>query len=148
MKIHRSYANPLIIAIASLVLGRQTLLAQDLYVGSNSSGVTTTFTSGTNNFNNTYVGYATNASNNLLGSLNANTLLQNSGDLILGVDGSSNAVVVSNGATLLNGVNNYGSVIGQNADSSNNVELVTGTNSLWTNSGDLIVGMDVMIDIL
>ena len=48
------------------LMGRVQAQSTDLYVGSNSSGQTTNFTSGTNAYSNTYVGYATNASNNLL----------------------------------------------------------------------------------
>jgi hypothetical protein len=49
-----------------LLLLSATSRAQDLYVGSNAANVTTNFTSGTNTFYNTYVGYTTNATNNLL----------------------------------------------------------------------------------
>ncbi len=41
--------------------------AQDLYVGSNSSGVTTNFTSGTNAYDHTFVGFGAGA--------NASTLI-------------------------------------------------------------------------
>ena len=49
--------------------------AQDLHVGSNSSGVTTNFTSGTNAYDNTFVGYDPGADSNTLNVLNtgANT---------------------------------------------------------------------------
>ena len=54
---------------------------ENLYVGSNSSGVTTDFTSGTNAYANTYVGYDPGADSNTLNVLNTNTVLTNSGSL-------------------------------------------------------------------
>ena len=113
------------------------LAAADLYVGSNSSGVTTNFTSGTNAYTNIYVGYTADASNNTLGVYNAGTLLTNSGNLFVGRAGSGNSLVISNGGTVaVDSVR----VIGVDLGSSNNSVLVTGTKSLWTNSGNLFVG--------
>ena len=116
------------------------VFAQALYVGDNFSYQTINFTSGTNNFNATYIGYNSSDSNNVLNIANTNTLLTNSGDLIVGFDGSGNNLVISNGATVESGSSSYGGVIGLNADSSNNSVLVTGTGSLWSNNGALTVG--------
>jgi hypothetical protein len=57
--------------------------AQDLYVGSNSSGQITNFSSETYSYENTYVGYNDDASNNLLIVGSTNTLLTNSSDDVL-----------------------------------------------------------------
>ena len=108
----------------------------DLYVGSNSSVSPTNFTSGTNTYGNTYVGYTADASNNLLTIGNTNTVLTNAGLLYVGYDGSSNSMVISNGGR----VANEDGIIGLRTNSSNNSVLVTGSNSLWTNSGGLSVG--------
>ena len=58
----------------------------------------------------------------------------NSSDLTVGVFGSGNSLVISNGGT----VANQRGTIGFN--SSNNSVLVTGNSSVWTNSGNLDVG--------
>lgn len=110
--------------------------AQDLYVGSNSSGVTTNFTSGTNAYANTFVGYEPGADSNTLNVLNTNTVLTNSGELRVGLGGSGNSLIISNGGTVANG-RGY---IGFTNTSSNNSVLVTGSNSLWTNTNRLYVG--------
>jgi T5SS/PEP-CTERM-associated repeat protein len=100
--------------------------AQNLYVGSNSSGVTTNFTSGTNAYGNTIVGVNAGDSNNTLNVYNAGTLLTNSDSLTVGGSGSGNSLVISNGGTvaadnLLN--------LGQSAGSDSNSIVVTGTGS-------------------
>ena len=69
--------------------------AVDLYVGSNSPGDSTNFSSGTNSYDNTYVGYDASASNNQLTVETIGTFLINSGDLYIGYAGSSNSLVVS-----------------------------------------------------
>jgi T5SS/PEP-CTERM-associated repeat protein len=108
-------------------------------VGSNSSGQTTNFTSGTNNYSNGYVGYNTGDSNNTL-TLSTNTgtgtLLVITNTLYVGSQGSSNSLSISAGATVSDGTG----TIGDSNTSSNNSALVTGTNSLWTNSIALVVG--------
>jgi T5SS/PEP-CTERM-associated repeat protein len=58
--------------------------------------------------------------------------------MIVGNSGSSNSLVISNGA----GVVNSDGYIGYTNTSSNNSVLVTGTNSAWTNRIDLYVGYD------
>jgi T5SS/PEP-CTERM-associated repeat protein/autotransporter-associated beta strand protein len=108
----------------------------DLYVGSNSTVPSTNFTSGTNTYGNTYVGYTADASNNLLTIGNTNTLLTNSGLLYVGYDGSSNSMVISNGGR----VANVDGIIGLRTNSSNNSVLVTGEGSLWTNARHLSIG--------
>ena len=113
-----------------------TALGQDLVVGSNSANVTTNITSGTNAFVNTYIGFTTNATNNRLNVLNPGTVLTNSADVFVGYAGSSNSLVISNGASVTDRIG----FIGNDTISSNNSVLVTGTNSAWTNTGDLLVG--------
>ena len=184
---------PLLAALCVAAFFSPVSHAQDLYVGSNSSGVTTNFTSGTNPFANTYIGFDPGANSNTLNVLNTNTVLSNSAAVFVGVSGSSNRLVVSNGGKVLDSfgyigwettasnnsvlvsgpgsrwsgvlhaigqsgsgnslvVSNGGRVldnlgsIGDQATSSNNRVLVTGTNSLWSNSanffydGSLYVG--------
>ena len=113
------------------------LAAADLIVGNLSGGVTTNFTSGTNSYDNTYVGYSVASSLNTLNVLNSGTLLTSSDYVYVGFQGSSNSLVISNGGT----VANRSGYISSSAGSSNNSVLVTGSNSLWTNTTELAVGL-------
>ena len=81
-------------------------------------------------------------SNNFVLVTGAGSLWTNSGDLTIGVDGSYNTLTISNGGTVANGYSTNGGVIGLNADSSNNSVLVTGSGSLFSNSGSLSIGYD------
>ena len=121
--------------IGMMFVTLQPVDADDLYVGSNSSGDSTNFSSGTNSYDNTYVGYGPSASNNQITIDGDGTLLTNSADLYVGYEGSSNSMIVSNGAV----ANDWG-YIGYTNGSSNNSVVVTGSNSLWTSSGNLYVG--------
>ena len=111
--------------------------AQDLYVGSNAANVTTNFTSGTNLFANVYVGYSSNvstfsATNNLLNVSGSGTLLTNTNDFFVGVNGSDSRLVISNGGQVATARYAY---IGYSSLASNSSALVTGTNSRWTALG-------------
>jgi len=89
-----------------------------------------------NSYAYTYVGNAANDSNNFLTVANADTLLTNSQDLYVGNLGSENTMVITNGAM----VAGRSGFIGYDATSSNNSVLVTGSNSVWSNSANLYVG--------
>ena len=130
---------PALIAILITILSSESAIAQDLYVGFNSSARTTNFTSGTNAYLNTYVGYNSGDSNNVLNVANPGTLLTNTGDLYVGYNGSGNSLSISNGGTV---ADDYGYVGGftTNSSNTNNSALITGANSLWTNRNDFIVG--------
>ncbi|NBO94210.1 MAG: hypothetical protein EBV06_18155, partial [Planctomycetia bacterium] len=124
-----------------LLLLSATSRAQNLYVGSNAANVTTNFTSGTNIFGITYIGYSTNLTlidptNNVLNVSGAGTVLSNSSFLHVGLNGSGNRLVVSNDGQVYcqNGV------LGWTENAGNNSALVTGTNSKWTVGGDLTLG--------
>jgi T5SS/PEP-CTERM-associated repeat protein len=52
--------------------------------------------------------------------------------------GSSNSLIITNGGTVSAGDSYIG--YGEAVTASNNSVLVTGPNSLWTNSGNLVVG--------
>ncbi len=124
---------------------RAQFFGNNLIVGSNSSGVTTNFTSGTNFYDNTAVGYDSSVSNNTLRVYNAGTLLtigdpsdrfSRGGQVYVGFDSSSgNTLVISNGGT----VSAIQSEIGAGV-STNNTALVTGAGSLWTSDSSLAVG--------
>ena len=126
-------------ALCVAVLFTPVAHAQNLYVGSNSSGVTTDFTSGTNAYASTFVGYDPGADSNTLNVLNTNTVLTNSGNLTVGGSGSGNSLVISNeGQVANNGV----TIIGNSNTSSHNSVLVTGSNSLLSNGNWLVLGWD------
>lgn len=123
------------VVLAGLV-AVSTAGAQDLYVGSNSSGVVTNFGAATNAFASTYVGFATNASNNVLEISNAGTLVTNSGTVFAGYGGSGNRLWVSGGAVLAS-ASGY---VGQGPSSSSNSVLLHGAGTVWSNTGALYVG--------
>ena len=54
----------------------------------------------------------------------------------IGYSGSGNSLVISNGGQLISG---YG-YVGERSSSSNNIALVTGVGSVWSNRSDLYVG--------
>ena len=126
----------LYVAALLTLLNASTLRAQlgiDLIVGEFDSDQTTNFTSGTNTYDNTYVGYDSSVSNNTLGVYNAGTLLTNStGGLYVGYQGSTgNSLVISNGGTVAAAGDGYIS-FGNSGEVGNNTALVTGSGSLLT----------------
>jgi T5SS/PEP-CTERM-associated repeat protein len=108
----------------------------NLVIGSNSTPVTYSITNGTSVYSNTTIGLETNSSNNQLIVANTNTLLSNSVDLYVGNYGASNSMTITDGGVV---AGEYG-ILGNYSTSSNNSVLVTGTNSVWTNAGDIAVG--------
>ena len=60
------------------------------------------------------------------------------GSLLLGYSGAGNNLVISNGGVL--SVESGGVLIGELSGASNNTAIVTGSGSVWTNSGGLILG--------
>jgi T5SS/PEP-CTERM-associated repeat protein/autotransporter-associated beta strand protein len=125
-----------------LVSGSNSLLTtSELDVGYDGVGNSLIVTNGgTVNTAYAYIGYINPASNNSVLVTGSNSLFTNSGDLVIGYYGSSNSMVVSEGGTVINGMLAYGGVIGYTTNSSNNSVLVTGSNSLWSNSGTLTIG--------
>jgi len=84
-----------------------------------------------------YIGNSNSASNNTALVTGSNSLWSNSSSLTVGNGSVSNSLVISNGGV----VNDQYGYIGNSNSASNNTALVTGSNSLWTNSGDFVVGM-------
>src|SRR5207249_2659350 len=58
------------------------------------------------------------------------------GNIYVGSDGAGNQLVVSNGGVVLDGVG----FVGVAPTSRNNLAVVTGAGSLWTNQNELFVG--------
>ncbi|MFA5193653.1 MAG: autotransporter domain-containing protein, partial [Verrucomicrobiia bacterium] len=108
-----------------------------LYVGALGASNSLTIADGGQVFN-TYgvVGNNAISSNNSVWVTGPGSLWSNSGDLIVGNAGSFNSLTISNGGHVVN-ANGY---IGNSATANTNIVTVTGTNSLWLNTGSLSVG--------
>lgn len=141
----RATANPLIFPFRAIlqtafawILIAASVSAQDLYVGSNSSEVNTSFTFGTNTYNNTYVGYLAGDSNNILQvsdpiGFSGQSVLTNSQNSYVGFEGSANSLVVTNRGITLD-ANGY---VGYETNSSNNSVIIQ---SVWSNTSTLSIG--------
>jgi T5SS/PEP-CTERM-associated repeat protein len=121
-----------------LVTGSNSLWTNaNLFVGYAGSGNKLTISNqGTVSSVNEWIGYSANSSNNSVLVTGSNSLWS-AFYLHVGYAGSGNNLTISNQGTV-SSVNGW---IGDSANSSNNSVLVTGSNSLWTNSGDLYVGV-------
>jgi T5SS/PEP-CTERM-associated repeat protein len=109
-----------------------------LYVGRTGSNNTLVINTGALVTNGSgWIGLNTNAFNNAVLVTGAGSVWSNYYHLGVGVSGSGNSLVVSNGAQVIN-VYGEGN-IGYYAGASNNTVVVTGTNSLWRNIGNRIV---------
>lgn len=84
------------------------------------------------------IGYTISGSNNSALVTGSGSTWSNAVDLFVGNDGRGCQLVVSNGG-MVRGL--YGTV-GLNASSSNNLALVTGVGSMWSNTFNLVVGGD------
>jgi len=112
------------------------LSAQELYVGSNSSSQSKSFTSGVNDFSDTYVGYFTGDAKNLISVGGVGTLLSNSSSLSIGYFGASNSLVITNGGSVISPV----TYVGYGNSSSLNSVLLTGAHSVLNTTGSLYLG--------
>lgn len=88
-----------------------------------------------------YLGFSNTSSGNSALVTGSGSAWTNSALLYVGDSGSSNSLVISNGGQVAANLQNaFTTSIGRNTNSANNSALVTGSNSLWTNTGDLHVG--------
>lgn len=112
-------------------------MANNLFVGSNGALSTLIVSNGAFlSNNNGFLGNGTASSNNRALVTGTGSLWTNRLDLTVGVAGRDNQLIVSNGARVANRIGN----LGQNSGSSNNLAVVTGSGSLWTNHLDVNVG--------
>lgn len=111
--------------------------AQGVTVGSNGNRNRMVISDGGNVQNvNGFIGrYTNNASYNSVLVTGVNSTWTNTGNLNVGLGGSSNSVVVSNGGV----VRNVNGSIGSQSSSGNNTVEVTGVNSAWRNTGTLTI---------
>ena len=130
--------------------GSSWVNSSDLNIGYDGSGNTLTISNGgmasvAGSNNGIVIGMNADSLNNsaLITGTNANgspSTLTTTMDLFVGSDGSGNNLTISNGATVGSYyLQNFGTVIGFNGDSSNNSVVVTGSNSTWLNM-QLIIG--------
>jgi T5SS/PEP-CTERM-associated repeat protein len=113
--------------------------AQDLYVGSNTPNNSLSLTNGgQTTYQNTYIGYTSDSSNNSLTVANPDTQLSNSNSCFIGYLGSGNNLTISNGGSVSDSYGLFGS--GTDIISSNNSVLVTGNNSTWVTQNWLALG--------
>ena len=85
---------------------------------------------------NGYIGYEIGADNNTALISDSNSMWNVAGALVVGNNGSGNQLIVTNGADVISGL----LTIGCGTAAGTNVVLVTGTNSLLTINGDMVVG--------
>jgi T5SS/PEP-CTERM-associated repeat protein/autotransporter-associated beta strand protein len=117
-----------------------TLRAQtNLFVGSNSSMVSSNFTSGTRAYTNIFVGFAERDFLNTLTIVNDGTFLTNRASVYVGNGGSGNRMVINSGGKLRSIGASY---VGFSNTANNNEVLVTGAGSVWTNGNSLRVGQE------
>ena len=86
-----------------------------------------------------YVGYGGSASNNTVTVSGSGAVWNNNGVLTVGLSGSGNQLTISNSGRVVGNTDAY---VGNNAGANNNTVLVTGSGSVWTNSGILYIGYD------
>ncbi|MCX6997830.1 MAG: hypothetical protein NTV49_12280 [Kiritimatiellaeota bacterium] len=114
----------------------------DLHLGFSGSGNTLTIADGGAVSNAIgWIGSQTFANNNAVTVTGTNSVWNNTGDIYLGYYGSGNTLTITNGAVVNNGVSSSGAGIGWTTDAHNNAVTVTGTNSVWNNSGSVFVGV-------
>ncbi len=84
-----------------------------------------------------YVGYKTNANNNVATITGSSSVWRITGGLQVGGSGASNSLTIANGGAMFATGGGY---VGYYATSSNNVATITGSGSVWTNGANLVVG--------
>jgi autotransporter-associated beta strand protein/T5SS/PEP-CTERM-associated repeat protein len=108
------------------------------YVGISGPGNTLTITNGglVTASGSSHIGFISSASNNSALVTGSGSLWTMTNDLFIGNAAAGNRLVISNGAQVANRVAQIGASIG----ASNNLVVVTGTNTLWINRSNLFVG--------
>lgn len=89
-----------------------------------------------------YIGSGAAATNNSVWVAGDGALWNNTDRLYVGDSGAGNRLVISNGALVISrrAASQASGIIGNAASSSNNLVIVTGSGSLWSNTSFLIVG--------
>jgi len=126
---------------AVLVTGTGSIWSNssNLYVGYQGSGNSLTIANGGTVCDaQGYIGYTNGVNNNAVLVTDTGSIWSNRGNLYVGYQGSSNSLTIANGGKVYN--SGLGATVGLLAGANNNAVTVTGTGSVWTNSGFLDFG--------
>ncbi len=121
------------------------IVAGNVVIGTNGSFTLLTITNGAvlTNSGSGFTGLNAGANSNRLVVTGTNSAWRVGLDLMIGLSGSGNQLIISNGGVVTVGQQvGVSSFLGRNVSSSNNLAIVTGAGSLWSNSGELRVGND------
>ncbi len=112
----------------------------DLTVGTNGSFTMLSLTNATvvDVSGQTFIGRDTGSFSNVVDVTGSGSLLSTTNDLYVGSNGWGNELIITDGGS----VSNFTSTIGATSDSVSNRVLITGPSSLWTNAGQLTVGLE------
>jgi len=119
--------------------GVATNLTGGVTVGTNGTFTLLVITNGatvTNSSGNSVIGYNASAQSNRVVVAQAGSVWNNNGAIYVGQNGSASEMDILNGGL----VTDTGGSVGQTSASSNNLVLVSGAGSMWTNSSSLVVG--------
>jgi T5SS/PEP-CTERM-associated repeat protein len=132
-------ANPGSDSNSALVVGANSVWtnSSDVYVGDLGVGNSLVITNGGRVINNYgWVGRNPGSDSNSVMVAGAGSVWMNTSDVYVGCYGAGNSLVISNGGRVCG---SWG-LVGYSANSFNNQALVTGADSLWTNSVYVFVG--------
>jgi T5SS/PEP-CTERM-associated repeat protein len=137
---HDIYVGDSGIGMLAVTNSGQVSATGDIYVGDSGTGTLTVSSGGSLSNGYLFIGGVIANNGGSSGSVTVDGIGSNwtdQSDLYIANSGSG-SLTVSNGATLINGYNNIGAVLANNAGS---IGLVTidGTGSSWTDSGDLYI---------
>jgi len=132
----------------ALVSGSNSSFSVNCYIYTGDQGHDNTFTAANgaaiaDKF--CYISYSPGSSNNAVLLAGPNTFWTNSYSTFVGFDGVAASLTISNGATMGDGgawATSHDGALGVNADSSNNVALVTGGGSTWNCADNMYVGLN------
>lgn len=83
------------------------------------------------------IGYASTANSNSMRVSGAESIWNNTSNLVVGLDGSGNSLTVTAGGV----VSSYDGYVGYSSGASNNTVNVSGAGSVWNNADNLVVGL-------
>ncbi len=89
---------------------------------------------------NGYVGYEVGANDNTVLVSDPGSAWTNNGTLYVGYSGAGNELIIANGGLVQDRYPAAWDEVGLNSSSSNNTVLVSGSGSVWSNRGGLVIG--------
>jgi len=88
-----------------------------------------------------FVGNTSASSNNSVLITDPGSVWSNHASLFFGAAAPGNSLVISNGGQVVGFSSSEAFVVGDSSSSSNNSVLVTGSGSVWSNAGDITIGL-------